>query len=208
MDNYDIFISYRRDGGEALACLLCEKLRQRSYKVFYDVDSLRSGKFNEEIYRIIQNCNDVICVLPEHGLDRCQNPSDWVRKEISFAINEGKNIIPIMMRNFEFPTNLPEDINELRNYQGINATMEYFDAAFKKLIEMLHQNDLYTNNEVLKRYFTSETIEKINMYNEEIRLHKSVSAMYEIAQIYYKLDCLSGDLNEDMYRVLKSCRKW
>lgn len=85
MVKYDIFISYRREGGEAMACLLCDKLRQREFKVFYDVESLRSGKFNDEIYDVIHNCTDVICVLPENALDRCQDEEDWVRREIAYG---------------------------------------------------------------------------------------------------------------------------
>ena len=42
---YQIFISYRRSGGEALAYLLNEKLSALGYKVFYDIESLSSGRF-------------------------------------------------------------------------------------------------------------------------------------------------------------------
>lgn len=137
MEKYEVFVSYRRDGGEALACLISERLKQREYSVFYDVESLRSGKFNEKIFQVIDNCTDVIVVLPENGLDRCKNDSDWVRKEVAYAINAKKNIIPIMMRNFEFPKDLPEDIDELRNFNAISANMEYFEASFSKLLSML-----------------------------------------------------------------------
>lgn len=135
---YDIFISYRRDGGEALACLLCTKLRQRGCSVFYDVESLRSGKFNTKIFSVIQECTDVIVILPDHALDRCIDESDWVRKEISCSIKHDKNIIPVMMRKFKWPKKLPEEIQDIVNYNGVSANMEYFDATFEKLLTMLH----------------------------------------------------------------------
>lgn len=34
MEKYEVFVSYRRDGGEALACLISERLKQREYSVF------------------------------------------------------------------------------------------------------------------------------------------------------------------------------
>ena len=140
MEAYDVFISYRRAGGESLACLIAERLRRQEVRVFYDVESLRSGKFNEMIFRVIEKCADVIVVLPPNSLDRCRDPEDWVRKEVAFAIAKGKNIIPVIMRGFEFPEDLPEEIAELKNFNGITANMEYFDASFQKLMSMLKSN--------------------------------------------------------------------
>ena len=82
MEKYDIFISYRRNGGETMAYLLKEKLKQMGFTVFYDVESLRSGIFNDKLYEVIENCRDIILILSENGLDRCINKDDWVRKEI------------------------------------------------------------------------------------------------------------------------------
>ena len=47
--NNQIFISYRRENGEALAHLIYERLTHEHYKVFLDVESLLSGKFNEKL---------------------------------------------------------------------------------------------------------------------------------------------------------------
>lgn len=168
MVKYDIFISYRREGGEAMACLLCDKLRQREFKVFYDVESLRSGKFNDEIYDVIHNCTDVICVLPENALDRCQDEEDWVRREIAYAIAEKKNIVPVKMRNFEYPNNLPEDIKEIKNYQTISANMEFFDATFQKLLEALRTTQITEDEESIKYTNDLDTLIQIRKYKEMI----------------------------------------
>lgn len=153
---YDIFISYRRDGGEALACLLCERLKRRGFSVFYDVESLRNGLFNEKIYEVIEQCKDVIAVLPENGLDRCIDKEDWVRKELSRAIILEKNIIPVLMRNFFFPPILPDDLKKLPNYNGVSANLEYFDATFDKLIGMLSSatNRKFVNMKTNLLYYT------------------------------------------------------
>ncbi|MBQ7562104.1 MAG: toll/interleukin-1 receptor domain-containing protein [Synergistaceae bacterium] len=131
---YQIFISYRRDGGEDLARLLENKLTDRGFKVFFDVESLRSGAFNKALFEKIAECIDVLVVLPPHALDRCVDPNDWVRLEIARALELDKNVIPIMMRNFEFPEILPADIDELRHMNGISANNEYFDASIEKLV--------------------------------------------------------------------------
>lgn len=134
----DIFISYRRDGAEILAMFLHTRLTEDGYSVFLDMESLRSGKFNEQIYDQIAQCKDFISVLPPNGLDRCcSDPGDWVRLETAKAIQLGKNIIPIMMRGFDFPEDLPKDIEELRLYKGLTASTEYFDAMYDRLKSML-----------------------------------------------------------------------
>ena len=70
MNQYDVFISYRRDGGQSLGLLLYFRLTNDGYRVFYDVESMRSGKFNEQIFTSIHNSKVVVVVLPEHALDR------------------------------------------------------------------------------------------------------------------------------------------
>jgi hypothetical protein len=134
---YQIFISYRRDGGDSLAGRIDDRLTRRGYKIFFDVETMRSGVFNEQIYHAIDECQDVLLILPPFALDRCVNEDDWVRKEIAYAIQKEKNIVPIMMRGFEFPKVLPEEIDKIRMMQGITASTEYFDAVIDKIEESL-----------------------------------------------------------------------
>lgn len=85
---YDIFISYRRTGGFESANLIAEKLKGMGYSVFFDLESLRSGKFNEQLYLVIEQCRDFVVVLPDKALERCSNADgtaneeDWIRKEV------------------------------------------------------------------------------------------------------------------------------
>ena len=133
-----IFISYRRDGGEALAQLLHDRLVEEGYAVFYDIESLKSGPFDKRLLKKIEECNDVLVVLPPQALDRCIYEEDWVRQEIKHAIKQKKNIIPILMRGFVFPHTLPEDIQPLGSMNGVSfETMEYLDARIEKIISML-----------------------------------------------------------------------
>lgn len=137
MNNYQIFISYRREGGSDLAGRIADRFTSLGYSVFFDVESMRSGKFNEQLLSAIANSNDVLLILPPNALDRCANCDDWVRQEISFAIKTNKNIIPIMMRGFSFPEVLPPEIDQIRYMEGVTASSEYFDAVIDKIEKLL-----------------------------------------------------------------------
>lgn len=134
---YNIFISYRRDGGEATGKIICDKLTGRGYRVFFDVESLRSGDFNTELYSVIDGCDDFLLILSPGALDRCWNDKDWVRLEIEHAVSAGRNIIPIMLRGFTFPEKLPESIDVIRYKNGLESNYQFFDAFMEKLESFL-----------------------------------------------------------------------
>lgn len=138
----DIFISYRREGGEFLASLLYQRLSSDGYSVFLDVESLRSGKFNEQLFKVIDECTDFLLILPPNGLNRCVHPDDWVRLEIERAVDCGKNIIPVMMRGFEWPEVLPEKLQGIRLENGVTANTELFDGVITRLEKkLLHSKE-------------------------------------------------------------------
>lgn len=189
INDTEIFVSYRRDGGEALACLISEKLKQRGYNVFYDIESLRSGKFNKKIFDAIDYAKDVIVILPEHALDRCVNTDDWVRMEISHAIQKEKNIIPVMMRNFKFPDNLPDDIAPLKDFNGLQANMDYFDATFEKLLGMIQSGG--KNNKLIQNIKDENAKKKILSLIAEFKISGSNETKYNLACSFEELGELS-----------------
>jgi hypothetical protein len=70
------------------------------------------------------------------------NEDDWVRQEIAHAIKLNKNIVPILLRDFEFPANLPSDIGMINTYNGVSfETMDFLDAKVDKLVSYLKKND-------------------------------------------------------------------
>ena len=121
---YQVFVSYRRATGENLAQLLAYRLKEDGYSVFLDVESLRSGKFNTQLFSVIEECQDFLLVLSEKALDRCSDPKDWVRLEIEHG------------RGFVFPSNLPF-VDDIEYYQGVSANSEYFDASIDKIESLL-----------------------------------------------------------------------
>lgn len=125
-NKYDIFISYRRDGGAQYARILQLMLTQRGYKVFLDYDELTDGKFGEHIQDAIKEAPIFMLVLSKDALVRCKNEGDWVRREIQLAIAEGKHIIPI---NPDGSFNgIPEDTpDNIKEYVG---THQHSDISF------------------------------------------------------------------------------
>lgn len=130
---YDIFISYRRTSYDT-ANLIATRLKAAGYSVFFDVETLRSGKFNEQLFEVIQQCKDFLLVLPSGALDRCVNEDDWVRQEVMCAISSKKNIIPILLNGFIWPDTMPLGMEELKDYQALTASsIEYFDLSIERL---------------------------------------------------------------------------
>ena len=149
---YDVFVSYRRSSFES-ANLIAEKMRSKGYSVFFDVETLRSGKFNEQLYEVIDNCNDFILVLPPNALDKCHNEEDWVRRELIRAMQGNKNIVPVQLAGFEWPSPMPQGLEELPNYQAIIAgEQEFFDMSMDRLAGYLKSKPHRDMRKFYKRF--------------------------------------------------------
>lgn len=139
MKKYDVFISYRRDGGFNTAKQLSDLLMRDGYRVSFDIDTLRSGDFDKQLYSRIDMCRDFILIVDEHAFDRTikdKNPrkNDWVRCELAYALEKKKNIIPIFLSGVEgFPEDLPQDISEVTMKNGLKYNQIYFDAFYQEL---------------------------------------------------------------------------
>ena len=197
----DIFISYRREGGYAMARLLYECFKNSGLSVFLDLEELKSGQFNEKIYQEIDQCKNFVLVLPPNSLDRCESENDWLRLEIEHAIKQQKNIIPVMMVGFDFPEQLPPSLQVLPFFNGVKSSREYFDATIKKIVSMLREVEIDANaininerhNDV--RYYYDEDEQERHRLNTE----DSLLSKYEkpIAQklLEGKSDVVCLDVN-------------
>ncbi len=214
---YDVFVSYRRSSFES-ANLIAEKLRSMGYSVFFDVESLRSGNFNEQLFNVIDNCSDFVLVLPPNALDRCVNEDDWVRKEVIHAMRGKKNIIPVMLTGFEWPTPMPNGLEELSQYQAISAgEREYFDMSMKRLAGYLkskpHRNmrQFYKKaGVVLATILVLVSIGMFALRQSMMPLYKNVASNLAVGMSI--LDILYGDSKqvmgywEDVVRSYNLCK--
>jgi len=134
-----IFISYRRtDVYTALA--VYQSLSSKGYDVFFDYTSIPSGDFEQIILSNIKGRAHFLLILTPTALDRCDEPGDWLRREIETAIDEKRNIIPLFFKNFKFGTpsvaeKLTGKLASLNRYNGMNVHEDYFPAAMDRLGE-------------------------------------------------------------------------
>lgn len=136
---YDIFISYRREGGYDTAKHLNDLLVRDGYKVSFDIDTLRSGDFDTQLLERIDQCKDFILIVDQHAFDRTLDPNfnpdnDWMRCELAYALKKNKNIIPVFLSGVtQFPANLPEDISGVIKKNGPEYNRYYFNDFYKIL---------------------------------------------------------------------------
>lgn len=165
--SYDIFVSYRRDGGATLAQLIYDRLTVRGYRVFLDIEALTSGKFDDKVFEIMEHCKDVVVILQQDALERCRNnKEDWIYREMAYALAGHKNIIPVMMSGFRWPEVMPEGLQELKNYNGVQDSKEYFDAVIERIIALMQSKSSVLA--VIKR--------KIEKQREKIRIRNILKA--------------------------------
>ena len=133
---YDIFISYRREGGDKYARTIQQAL-EKQYHVFLDFDELKDGVIDQRIVDAISESPVFLLILSKGALDRCVNENDWVRQEILQAAKSGCHIVPVTIDDtFDgFPASLPE---ELRRVVGQHQFSELqMKTLFKASMEQL-----------------------------------------------------------------------
>ena len=135
------FISYRRETGSIMARIVQSELKKRGHLSFLDVDDLGPKQFGKRLLREIESVPNFVVVLSPGSMDRCQSQEDWLRREISHAITTHRNIVPLMVDEFQYPPKekIPDDLEELLHHNGVNYSHEYFAATFDKLSDFLQK---------------------------------------------------------------------
>ena len=137
--HYDVFISYRREGGLDHARMIFTELKRRGFRCFFDFKELKTGKFTDGIHQAVRNCRYFVLVLTDGALSRCiTDADDWVRKEIELALSLGKPIIPICPSGNRrgFPDGLPESLSVLSAIQISQlARDDLFDASMNAIVK-------------------------------------------------------------------------
>lgn len=136
--NYDIFISYKRKSLPT-ANNLYYRLTTRGYSTFFDLEEMRRDNFNEQLLSYIENAKDVFVILEEGSLDACKNSDwekDWFCREIAFALEKKKNIIPILLNGYTMPSEdfFPDKLEELSLKNAPEFNFSFFEAYLDKLI--------------------------------------------------------------------------
>jgi hypothetical protein len=145
-----IFISYRRDDTGGHAGRLHERLVRHFGQelVFMDIDDIPAGQnFVEVLADRIRAC-DVLVVLigkrwltttDKAGRRRLDDPSDFVRLEISTALQRGITVIPVLVGGSEMPAarDLPGPIERMAYLNACEIYDRIFDESVSRLIAIL-----------------------------------------------------------------------
>lgn len=137
--DYEIFINYRREGGQEYARPLALELEKRGYRVFLDFDELKDGKFDKRIMEAIDSAPIFISILSPNCLERCVNADDWVRQEIEYAFEREKHIIPVNPdRLFDgFPETTPARLRQALGQHQFSEIMMgmLYKSSMDKMVE-------------------------------------------------------------------------
>ena len=130
-----VFISYRRVDS-FIAQLVFHHLSSNGFDVFLDSYNIDSGSFERVILTQIAARAHFIIILTPHALERCIEPTDWLRREIEHALEIKRNIIPLMFQSFSFDHSnqyLTGDLSTLREYNELAVHYDYFEEAMDRL---------------------------------------------------------------------------
>ncbi len=163
-----VFISYRHEN-KYIALAIYQDLRAYDYDVFVDYESINSGDFEQIIIENIKSHAHFIVVLTPSSLDRCDEPRDWLRREIETAMEYKRNIVPIVMEGFKFSDSninkhLTGKLKLLKKYQYLEVPMniQYFKYAMMDLRDRFLNIELdavlHPSSLLAQRVATEQTI--------------------------------------------------
>lgn len=142
--NNRVFLSYRRANSSYIGRSVFQDLRAAGYDVFFDVEGLDSGDLSQVILRQIAARPHFVVILAPGSLERCADPNDWLRREIEYALETGRNVVPLLFNGFNFADYrhiLTGKLAALENQNAVRVPREeeFFDAAMTRLRDQFLQ---------------------------------------------------------------------
>jgi TIR domain len=144
-----VFISYRRDDSAGHAGRIYDSLvaRMGTARVYMDVDSLHTplgSDYREQVWQHIGSSGIVLAIIGRRwlsiadtkGEQRLQDPEDLVRQEITYALDRGIPVIPVLVENAVLPaaTELPGHLTSLPDHQAIQLSDERWHYDIGRLM--------------------------------------------------------------------------
>jgi tetratricopeptide (TPR) repeat protein len=141
-----VFISYRRDVSSYIARAIFLDLRANGYDVFMDVESIDSGTFDTVILNQIEARGHFVLVLTPGSVERCAEDGDWLRREIEYAMEKQRNVVPVLANGFTFSGTeqyLTQRLTELHRFNALPLYHEYFDEGMSRLRNRFLKQPVY-----------------------------------------------------------------
>lgn len=132
-----VFISYRRTNFP-WALAIYQDLSRHDFDVFFDFTGIASGDFESVILKNVKSRAHFVVLLTPSALERCNEPGDWLRREIETALDYQRNIVPLMLESFDFgapgiANHLTGGLEALKSYNGLRIVPDYFTEGMARL---------------------------------------------------------------------------
>ena len=128
----DIFISYTKADVE-LAIKIKEAIEEAGFSVWIDTESIDGGEIWTKKIEAAIKTSTIFTTIISHA----SSNSDWVTREILYADQHGKTIIPLLADKVTPPLFITER-QALKFYED-------FDISINKLLKTLHQKDIHSS---------------------------------------------------------------
>ena len=128
-----VFVSYAR-ADSSLVSEMVELVRGWGFDVWYDKDIVGAEHFNHSIQSAIEGCYLLLAFLSEASV-----MSDWVTKEVIFANQLKKDILPIRMG--PLPASHPLTL-VLIDYQMLDTKDAEFPNRLRTAVKHAHARNL------------------------------------------------------------------
>lgn len=146
----NIFINYRVHDTAGETGRLVDRLKQRfnDDQIFMDIDKIEPGlDFTKAISKSLESCDIMLAIIGPHWLgvnatdhtSRIKNPNDWVKTEISTALQRDIRVVPVLVDGGQLPEtdDLPAELQPLLLRQSFEISNKRWDYDTEQLINML-----------------------------------------------------------------------
>ena len=147
-----VFISYRRADSSAASRWLYDAI-QRTFgpdNVFMDTEAIRvAAEWPKAINRGLQQATHLMAVIgpqwlrvtDDYGRRRIDRDDDWVRNEISYALQKRKHILPVILSPNGMPRAeaLPAEIQKLGYIQPFELRSDRWETDLSLLVRELER---------------------------------------------------------------------
>jgi formylglycine-generating enzyme required for sulfatase activity len=135
MNMSKLFVSYRRAAWSFTYWLAEELGKVLDAEIFVDYSGIDETNFQTSLLHNLATSDAVLVVITEHTFapERITDNQDWVRREIREALTEGKPIVLACHNGLMPPSDLPPDIEKIREVQGIEFYPRFFKAGVHEL---------------------------------------------------------------------------
>lgn len=146
----NIFINYRVHDTAGETGRLVDRLKQyfSEEQIFMDIDKIEPGvDFTKAISKSLESCDIMLAIIGPHWLgtdasnntSRIKNPNDWVKTEISTALQRDIRVVPVLVDGGQLPGSdeLPPELQPLLLRQSIEISNKRWEYDTEQLINVL-----------------------------------------------------------------------